>query len=254
MNTTALPILLLALLLVSCSNEKPKKALPKSEVKPQPEEILIPVEDTNKLPIHETKYQILPVDESSEDPSLEKFISRLKGIIRRKNTEELIQCLDTGIVVSWGGGEYGIETFRKNYGLNSKHEKSGIWKTLDQYISMGGAWNNMEKSSFCFPYIQSNVLYERLNEDLDCYSYATCMDPKVIVYEKPSNNSKKISILSYEVVIAINTSKEFTKIQSIDQTISGYVLTKQLFRCYNPHPVIEKIDGNWKITSFAGYD
>ena len=242
------------LLLFSCSEQEPKQISEHTIDKTRIVQTEEPAELSPELKVHKSKYRILPTDQSSEDVSLKKFVSKLSGIIQRKDLDGLIQCLDTGIAVSWGGGEYGIDLFKKNNGLNFEPEKSRIWNTLAQYISMGGAWDDGEKSRYCFPYIQSNLLYTRLNVELDCYSYAICMGQEVIVYEKPGTGSKKIGILSYEVLTALNVSKAFTKIQTVDQAVSGYVLTNQLFRCYNAHPVLEKVNGEWKIISFAPYD
>lgn len=172
----------------------------------------------------------------------------------KKNLNEFVSCLDTGIVSSYGGGEYGIPTFKTRWGLNENHQESEIWKLLDKYISMGGAWDDAKKERFCFPYIQSNLIYSQLKLDLDCYSMVTCIEPQVIIYAEATIHSKKIGLLSYEIVHATNVSGEFTQIKTVDGSISGYMLTKQLFRCSDDHPVLEKINDEWKIISFAPYD
>lgn len=222
-----------------------------------PEQKQNPVENKEEEPeliVHASKFRILPIDQSSEDPSLKLFVSKLRKIVRQKNLNEFISCLDTGIVSSYGGGEYGIPTFKTTWGLNENPQKSGIWKLLDRYISMGGAWDDAKKERFCFPYMQSNLIYSQLNLDLDCYFMVTCMESQVIIYKEADLHSKKIGLLSYEIVNATKVSGEFTQIETVDKTISGYVLTKQLFRCSNGHPVLEKINDEWKIISFAPYD
>lgn len=250
-----IPYLLFILICCACSVE-PKEVQTKETVEKQTSEIQHNEIDSkpDNLQIHSTKYRIVPVDETSQDKSLQVFVSKLKDIVKRKDLNGLLNCLDTGIAVSWGGGEYGIDIFKTNNGLNFEPRKSEFWKTLNEYISMGGAWDNKEKSRFCFPYHQSNIFYQRLNHDLDCYSMVTCTESEVIVYNNASITSKKLGILSYEVLTAVNVSNDFTKIQTIDQSITGYIQTKQLFRCYNAHPVLEKINGEWKIVSFAPYD
>lgn len=248
-------LLIMVLICYSCSGKKKDTSVQQKTQNPNTE-----IQDTKtvlkaeELKLYPSKYCILPVDESAEDQSLNQFVSNLKEVVKRKDLTGLIHCLDSGIAVSWGGGEYGIEVFKMNNGLNFEPRKSEFWNTLDKLIAMGGAWDNKEKSRFCFPYLQSNLLYSLLKVDLDCYSTVTCIEPKVIVYEKANVNSKKLRMLSYEVLTASDVYKGFTKIQTIDQRISGYVETKRLFHCYNAHPVLEKINGEWKIVSFAPYD
>lgn len=245
--------LLFLLLCCSCSGgdkntqPAPKKTTHEEEIQP-----VMPEPDT--LKVHTGKYRVTPLDQSKEDNSLQAFILELKKNIKQRDLNGLVACLDTGIVVSWGGGEYGIEAFKVNYGLNSIPEKSDIWKNLQDLIAMGGAWDNKEKTRFCYPYLNSNLLYGRLTKDLDCYNTVTCIEPNVIVYEKANIQSKKIGILSYEILTVTNYSGSFSKIHTIDNTISGYVLTKQLLHCAAAYPIIEKIDGTWKITSYAPYD
>ncbi len=253
MKTTVLPILLLVLLLVSCSDKKPKKDFPKSEVKPQPKEILIPVEETTELPIHETKYRILPVDESSSDESLRTFVIKLKEIVNRKDVPGLISCLDTGIVVSWGGGMYGIQTFLEESKLDVNPEKSPFWRIMKRYIDLGGAWDN-NKEIFRFPYAQCDLFFKDMDLDFDWYFTAICVSPQTIVYKRPAANSKRTTVLSYEVLKFTESIDGFIKIETADKEISGFVKEEQLVFSGEAHPILEKINGQWKITSFAGYD
>lgn len=246
--------LILPFFIYSCSGPAgSKKEVNHSKTQKQ-ESVENKSEKEPELAVHPSKFRIVPIDQSSEDQSLQLFVSKLRKIVKQKDLNGLIHCLDTGIVSSYGGGEYGITTFKTRWGLNEKHQDSEIWKLLDLYISMGGAWDDSKKSRFCFPYLKSNSIYSRLKLDLDCYSMVTCTAPRVIVYQQANINSKKIGVLSYEVLTATNVSGEFTWIETVDESISGCILTKHLMRCYENHPVLEKIDEEWKITSFAPYD
>lgn len=246
--------LILPLFVNSCSRPTSSKKEVSDSTTQKQEQVENKKEKEPELAVHSSKFRIVPVDQSSEDQSLKLFVSELRKVVKQKDLEGLIHCLDTGIVSSYGGGEYGIPIFKTRWGLNEKHQDSEIWRLLDKYISMGGAWDDSKKSRFCFPYLKSNSIYSQLKLDLDCYSMVTCTAPRVVVYQQANINSKKIGILSYEVLTATNVSGEFTKIQTVDGSISGYMLTKQLMRCYEDHPVLEKINEEWKITSFAPYD
>ncbi|MNU77866.1 hypothetical protein D3C71_674490 [compost metagenome] len=147
---------------------------------------------------------------------------------------------------------YGIGTFLKEWKLDKKPERSLLWPKMKEFLNMGGAWKDNQKTEFCFPYSQSDRLYPKT--DLDWYLTAVCISPKTIVYLEANLNSKKIGMLSYEIVEILERSEQFTKIRTIDKTISGYVSTNDLIYSASAYPVLEKTNGEWKITSFAPFD
>ncbi len=206
-----------------------------------------------ELKIHPGKFRILPVDESAEDKSLQAFVERLKKITKQKDTDGLITCLDTGIVVSWGGGMYGLETFLEEWKLNKQPERSKFWATMQRYMTLGGAWDD-NKKEFRFPYAQSNRFFQNMDFDFDWYVTAICISPETDVYQKPLPNAKKIALLSYEVVKIIDPGSNFIEIQTIDKKITGFVKSEQLILSADPHPILEKVNREWKIVSFAPFD
>jgi len=92
-------------------------------------------------------YKILPVDESGSDPTLVSFIKNLKNIATNKDTEGLFKSLDTGIVVSYGGGIYGIKEFSENWKLDIPN-KSELWPILNRILALGGTWEDDEDKYF----------------------------------------------------------------------------------------------------------
>lgn len=213
---------------------------------------------TNKEVFNHTAqsdYKILPIDESGSDPTLVTFIRNLKKIVSNKDTTGLFQLFDTAIIVSYGGGIYGIEEFSKNWELD-KPDKSELWPILNKILSMGGTWENDEGQYFCIPYAQSNKAFSKYKYEFDWYFTAVCISPKVIVYHEPKSTSIKLAILSYDIVeIDPNFMKaDFTKIHTIDKKVQGYVKTTDLIYSADQHLVIKKIDGNWKVTAFAPFD
>ena len=203
----------------------------------------------------QSDYRILPIDESGSDPSLVVFITNLKKIVSRKDTLGLFKSLDTGIIVSHGGGIYGEEEFSKNWKLNEPGQ-SELWKILSKILNMGGTWENDEGKYFCIPYAQSNKAFRNYKYDFDWYFTAICISPKAVVYKEPKTNSTKLAILNYDIVEMDPEfmKADFTKIITIDKKIQGYVKTSDLIYSADQHLVIKKIDNNWKITAFAPFD
>lgn len=241
--------LLIVLTCFSCSDEsKNFQSKAKSEIQQEETD-----SENQELKIHSSKYHILPVDETSEDKSLQIFVSKLKSIVKRKDRDGLLNCLDTGIVVSWGGGMSGVETFLEEWKLNKHPEKSQLWTKMSQLLELGGAWEE-ERKEFRFPYAQCDRFFQNMDFNFDWYVTAVCISPKTIVYQKPFSNAKKKVALSYEVVEILNRSDDFIRIQTIDKKVTGFVKKDQLILSADSYPSLEKIDSEWKIASFAPYD
>ncbi|WP_341904729.1 hypothetical protein [Fluviicola taffensis] len=246
--------LLIVLISCSCSGEpkevqtKEKTEKPTSEIRN--EKISSKPEE---LQIHSTKYCIVPIDETSEDESLQAFVSKLKGIVKRKDLAGLLNCLDTGIVVSWGGGMHGVETFLEEWKLNKQPKKSPLWVKMKHLLELGGAWED-DKKEFRFPYAQCDRFFQNMEFDFDWYVTAVCISSKTNVYQRPLPNAEKTALLSYEVVQILDRGADFIKIQTIDKKVTGFVKKEQLVLSADSYPILEKTNGEWKIVSFAPYD
>ena len=203
----------------------------------------------------QSDYKILPIDESESDPTLVAFINNLKKVVSNKDTSGLFQSLDTAIIVSHGGGVYGVKEFSKNWQLD-KPDKSELWTILNRILSMGGTWENDEDKYFCIPYTQSNKAFSKYKYDFDWYFTAVCISPSVTVYREPKTTSAKLATLSYDIVEMDHEfmKADFTKIHTIDKKVQGYVKTTDLIYSADQHLVIKKIDDKWKITAFAPFD
>ncbi|WP_300659796.1 hypothetical protein, partial [Fluviicola sp.] len=156
---------IILLLIYSCSGSPQKKDVSKAIIQEQKHNPVENKEEDPELIIHPSKFRIVPIDQSSEDASLKLFVSKLRKIVRQKNLDEFVSCLDTGIVSSYGGGMHGIETFLKEWKLNQKPRESLLWNTMEEFLYLGGAWKDDKKTEFCFPYVQSDLLYPKLDFD-----------------------------------------------------------------------------------------
>jgi len=212
----------------------------------------------NEVVVNQTDqsdYKILPIDESKSDPTLVAFINNLKKVVSNKDTSGLLQSLDTAIIVSHGGGIYGVKEFSKNWQLD-KPDKSELWTILNRILSMGGTWENDKGKYFCIPYAQSNKAFSKYKYDFDWYFTAVCISAKVTVYQEPKTTSLKLATLNYDIVEMDPhfMKADSTKIHTIDKKVQGYVMTADLIYSADQHLVIKKVDDNWKITAFAPLD
>jgi len=211
------------------------------------------VEDVIALEIEKEKFypiQIFPIDESEKDAALKMQIDKLKTAIANKDTLLLLSIMDTNIVSSHGGGEYGFDSFIaiwKNYNL---------WEYLDRIVKLGGVFTN-EHSEFRIPYCQADSLYGYW--DIEPYTGGVCTSPKGILYENPNTKSKIIDTLEYSILDAIEDTninqKKFIKVKVIGNNKTGYLSRKDFSGLSDCMLCFEKNEkGKWVIKSFAPYD
>jgi hypothetical protein len=162
--------------------------------------------------------KILPIDESESDPTLVEFINNLKKALSNKDTKGLFQTLDTAIIVSYGGGIYGVKEFSKNWQLD-KPDKSELWTILNRILNMVGTWEYDEDKYFCISYTQSNKAFSKYKFNFDWYLTAVCFSPNVTVFQGHKTTSSKLATLSYGIVEMEHAfmKADFTKIHTLDK-------------------------------------
>lgn len=200
-------------------------------------------------------FKILPVDESDSDPSLKSFIDNLKSIVSSKDTAALYKTMDASVIVSHGGGISGISEFAKYWSLK-RPENSELWKVLERLLNLGGTWENGDGRYFCIPYANSSKAFARFNRDFDWYQTAVCLSSNASVFNEPKVTASIVSTLNHEIVeVDVGYMRgEYAKVKSINSGIEGYVKSSDLFFTSDQHLVIEKVDGEWKVTAFAPFD
>ncbi len=202
------------------------------------------------------KFQILPQDESLNNPYLLVFIESLKKAVAKKDTHALFALFDPNITVSHGGGERGIEAFIKAYKLDQT-ATSPLWKQLQKQLTLGGVTENEgDRYYFCIPYTQSNKAYAQFDYDFDWYHTAVCTVKESQVWSAPNEKSDKVTLLSYDIVEMDPdfSPNNFTKIQSLDGSFKGFVKTADLAFTAEPHLEIVEIESEYKVVAYAPYD
>jgi hypothetical protein len=164
--------------------------------------------------------------------------------------------LDPNIIVAHDNAERGIEAFKQVWKLDQP-ETSPLWKILSKQLNLGGVTENEgDRYYFCLPYTQSNKAYAQFSYDFDWYHTAVCLVKESLVYTKPDEKSEKIGSLSFDIVEMDPdyTPAHFTKIQTLDKSLSGYVKTADLAFTSEPHLEIVEIASEYKVVAYVTYD
>lgn len=203
-------------------------------------------------------YKMYPVDESKNDPTLVDFIKHLNKIIEQRDTSALYSILDSGVIVSYGGGLYGKTAFIENWELDDP-KNSNLWKALKRILKLGGTFEkDNDKEMFRIPYANSNKAYEILDPEHDCYFIAVCINPHEPVYQLNDPKSKIIGYLQYDFVTLIdvsNSSGQLVKIKTYNNKMEGFVNNNSLVYCIDGKLDLQKDKtGHWKIISYAPFD
>ena len=209
------------------------------------------------IKIHESKFKIFPRDESNQDASLSKFVEKLKKSIAQKDTALLYSCIDTSIIVSYGGGISGKKAFAEEWHLNHP-ETSRVWEAIHRIIILGGTFEESGQDQyFQYPYTHSNKLLSVFQTEFEPYFTAVCVDAQVKVFSKPDVNALLTDLLNYKIItkdLDFNSEK-FVKIQTIDKKVTGFVLNTTLSHLSENTLIIKKNKNKfWKIIDFAAYD
>lgn len=218
----------------------------------------------------ETKYKVIPRDQSNIDKSLVSFITSLKEVCLKKDTSMLFEMLDTGIVTSYGAGLFGKKDFKEKWKLQNP-ENSDLWDRFMFVINLGGVFDTInEKKFFIFPYALS--FDWDLDSELDStqklsspFNVFICIDKNIPVYEKPDTNSKVLNFLSYDIIVKDfdisqkqnekdNYQINWNYILTLDKKIKGWILGESIYSSTGLEIQLEKQKGKWKITCFCSYD
>ena len=224
-----------------------------------------------------TEYRIYPVDESKNDTTISQFVGILKEVITAKDTFRLNNLLHENVVTSFGGAIYGKQGFIENWNLE-KPDSSIVWETMKRMIEMGGVFDiggvfeaTTDSMIFQFPYVNSHKLFDPIYKknpeyDFDPYFTVICVKDNVSVYKNPDKNADIFGKLSYDVLTMDydKTNDEITNkstyswkwiyVTNIDKSITGWVLNDDIYFLGGLKLIIEKVNGEYKITGFFPYD
>lgn len=204
--------------------------------------------------------QLLPVDESKQDPTLRKTLDDLLIIINNKDVEGLKSFIDKNITVSFGG-ENGLEDFITFWDLDLNPKKSMLWDVLKTTITLGGTFDEENKNAYYTPYI-----FTKFPEDP--FEFGIIVGEKVNIRAEPNLKGALVRQLSHELVRLIaydkpfdsrtltigNETHDWLKIEMADGK-TGYVWGKFFRSGIDYRAGFSKVrDEGWKMTFLVAGD
>ena len=149
-----------------------------------------------------------PFDEGTNNPDFATFREKLYEATIQKDIKFLSEIIHLDIKFSFGA-ENGKTDFLKSWQLDKKPNESMFWKELETILSLGGAFWDETKNSFCAPYVFM------LDDIDDPYNQAVIVGEKVRLREQPNSNAKITSSLSWDLVEFVD-QEDF-----VEETING---------------------------------
>ena len=187
-----------------------------------------------------------PVDEAGRDPTFVAFRDRLREAVRERDAEFIYEILAPDVLNSFGG-DGGVDEFREAW--DAGHPASKLWSTLDEILSLGGAFVGGD-SLFAAPYA-----YSSWPGRYDPFAYAAIVGSDVRVRGRPFLGAPVIAVLSHDVVAMANErgSSGFEAIRLADGRI-GYVATRYVRRAIDYRALFVKRGGRWLLKALVAGD
>ncbi len=142
----------------------------------------------------ESNTQLVPIDETNEDPSFASFKIKLMKAIQSKDSLFIKKILSEDVIYSFGADperKNATEGFMNYYKINSKKETS-FWKDLSRTINLGCT---MFEKTFTCPYV-----YSKWPDKYDSFSYIAVIEKKAVIRSKPIDTAPKIKSVNYEIL------------------------------------------------------
>jgi hypothetical protein len=199
--------------------------------------------------------KILPFNEISLEPALEQYVSRLKDAVNAKDVDYLKTAIGDSTYYTTGGNR-GWAEFMKFWKLENSPDQSPLWTTLEDVISLSGAFYGIDRSLFVAPYY-----FTVWPQDLDPGGYGVIVGEEVRLQSAPSLDAEAIDTLRYDIVQYVgNHSAETTiingksfpwyEVETLDSK-KGWVYG-QFFRSPQGYRIgFRNTGGNWRIIFFV---
>lgn len=250
----ALTITLMTALLVmnaGCSKEEPVESeapVVEQEVEqtePESEQGSEPSEDV----AYYTENQLLPVEETSQDATLEAYVVKLKKVIEERDIEAFKTMVDPNIKLSFGG-DGGVDQIESFWSLDTQEGQDQFWGELKIMIDLGGVSSS---NSATYPYV-----FEAFPVEFDSFMYMAVTSDKVEMYASSDTNSKILYYLSYNVVEYVDMvgdykAPDFYKIRLEDGT-EGFVKGDLCRSPIDYRLGLTKTDDTWEMTFLVSGD
>ena len=201
----------------------------------------------------------LPADEATEDPSLSQFRDRLLDAIVRRDVDYVVSQAATDIRLSFGG-HAGKKDFRKfltisekdladEFKLDAAEQREKYWDSLEQVLRMGGRFT--DPNIFEAPYTWTS---DRPDGSDHFATYFVISD-NAPLRDRPSKYGAIVDTLSYVIVTAVigGEGTEFLKVKLATGS-QGFVHEDDLRSALDYRAILQRSDGEWRITAFISGD
>jgi hypothetical protein len=216
------------------------------------------------------KTSIPPIDESWKDPTLNKYLEKLKKAVEKKDVNALVELISPNIDCDH---EYkpGVQNFLKVWKLDKDPEHSSFWGYMSMLLNSSGAfysetkfilpyWYNGVEEPYIIETYKDKVLeeLEKFGEPFNEFEFYIVAGKNVNVRAEPSSKSKIITQISYEVIYLVDYSGVYETINDekyqwlkvrLWNGEEGFIYGKYLFnQDFSIRAIIENTGNGWKIT------
>ena len=208
------------------------------------------------------KYQLIPVDDSSDDKEFRSFIKDFRKAVARRDIEYIKKHISSKIVRSFDDDGTGADGFFETWKLDSSYKKSPFWDEMERVLATVPASSEEEGIRYyVFPYVFDKFP----GDEYDSYSYAAVTAKKVNVRKTASEKGKVIAVLDYEIVKIIEVTPEKKKVMVSGKSGSwvkvqtssgkkGYIFDYYLHSPIGYRAIFKKYPETWKLTHFITGD
>lgn len=208
------------------------------------------------------KFQLIPVDASSDDKKFQSFIKDFRKAVARKDIEYIKKHISSQIVYSVDEGGSGADGFYAAWNLDRSYKKSAFWDEMERVLATVPASSEEEGIGYyVFPYVFDKFP----GDEYDSYSFAAVTAKKVNVRETSSQKGKVVAVLDYEIVKIIEVTPEKKKVRvsgkpgswvkvETSSGIKGYIFDYYLHSPIGYRAIFKKYPETWKLTHFLTGD
>src|SRR5690606_6855925 len=202
-----------------------------------------------------------PVDEGSQDASFAGFRRSLLEALARRDVEALEAAVAPDIRTGFGE-DGGLESFRRQWGLDRDPENSLIWEILTDILNLGGIMTGGSDGPrvFTAPYV-----YALYSGPLDAFGHAVVTGAGVNIRAEPSTEAWILDQASHLVVRVIRSERELPTVELSGRTYCwvqvqlpsgeiGYVADRFLWSPAGWRAMFQEGDDGWRMTLLVSGD
>lgn len=212
-----------------------------------------------------TRVQVFPVDEASQVPSFKTFRDQMIVAVKRREVKFLLGHVDDRINFSFGAGP-GKKEFIEKWALDKEPQKSGLWRELDEVLTLGGSFHYNPGDQTTGPVFWSPYTFTNLPKECDAYNVLMIVGKKIKFRAAPSSKAPLLFQLDHDVVNwtqqpaekkveeEVGGEKHYWEEVTIFTGAKGYVYGKYARSPIDYRASFVKKNGLWMMVTFIAGD